>query len=385
MAGSESGVEPDRRLRLARLLTLLSLSTVVLASLVLPGIGLFFAAGPGLVVVGTVGILAFTAGQAGALYGVVTPWLARPIQNRLTWSFVVCAVVSVPLVGPVGTDRWPTWLWLGASVLGTLPLLVRRWDVGAGVVVATLVAAVLVAVWTGADPVLHLWLTAAIGAGLAAVNVLPVLLWDLLMQAQAGRAAQARLAVTEERLRFARDLHDLLGHSLSVIALKAELAERLAPIDAERAGLEAAEARQVAATALTDMREAVHGYRAVDLRDQVTAVEQVLRSSGVRCTVTQPTDPLPADAAGQLVPVLREASTNVLRHSRATWCTIEIRQDGEEVRMTVVNDGAAGAEPDRHSFGLRGLADRLAYAGGALRTSSRDGVFTLEATVRRAT
>ena len=384
MAASAPEVDSDRRLRQARLLTMLSLGSVVLASLTLPGVGLFFATGPVPVVAGATGILLFTAAQAGALYGAVTPWLSGTTRRRLSAAFVAAAVLSVPLVGPVGTDRWPAWLWLGASVIGTLPLLVRRWDAGAGAAAGTLTVAALVAVWTGAPVLTHLWLTAATGVCLAAVNVLPVLLWDLLMQAQAGRAAQARLAVTEERLRFARDLHDLLGHSLSVIALKAELAARLAPVDADRAGREAAEVQRLAATALTDMREAVHGYRSVDLRDQVAAVEQVLRSSGVRCTVTQPAAPLPADAAGQLVPVLREASTNVLRHSRAAWCTIDISRDGEEVRMTVANDGAAGAEPDRHSFGLRGLADRLAYAGGALRTRCRDGVFTLEATVRGA-
>ncbi len=210
---------------------------------------------------------------------------------------------------------------------------------------------------------------------------LPVWLWDLLAQAQAGRAAQARLATTEERLWFAPDVHDLLGHNLSVIALKAELAACLAPVELERAAGEAAEVQRLAASALAELREAVHGYRAVDLREQLSAVAQVLRSSGVRCTVTQPPGELPSEIAIQLAPVLREASTNVLRHSRASWCTIEIVRQGSEVRMIVANDGATGAGPDRYSFGLRGLADRLADVGGALHTWDENGVFTLEATV----
>lgn len=382
MATEEDGPATDRQLRLARVLTLSSLCVVLLASLVLPGIGLVLAVSPWWAVAGAVGILAFTATQAGALYAAVTPRLSGRVRRRLTTAFVAAAALSVPLVGPVGTPSWPAWAWLGASVLGTLPLLVRRWRPVLGAVVATLAAAALVAWWTGASVPVYLWLTAAVGAGTAAVTTLPVLLWNLLVQAQAGRAAQARLAVTEERLRFARDVHDLLGHSLSVIALKAELSARLAAVDPARAGQEAAEVQRLAAAALTDMREAVHGYRTVDLRDQVAAVEQVLRSSGVRCTVTQPGDALPADVASQLVPVLREASTNVLRHSRAGWCTIDITRKGEHVRMTVANDGAAGAGSDSYSFGLRGLSDRLAYVGGVLRTRLQDGVFTLEATVR---
>lgn len=102
-------------------------------------------------------------------------------------------------------------------------------------------------------------------------------------------------------------------------------------MDAERAAQEAAEVQRVAASALTDMREAVHGYRAVDLREQLAAVAQVLRSSGVRCTVTQPTGELPSEIAIQLAPVLREASTGVLRHSKAGWRTIEIIRHGNEV------------------------------------------------------
>jgi two-component system sensor histidine kinase DesK len=102
------------------------------------------------------------------------------------------------------------------------------------VTVATLAVAVGVAWWTGGSVVRYALITASIGLSVAAMSGLPAWLWDLLTQAQAGRAAQARLATTQERLRFARDVHDLLGHNLSVIALKAELAARLAPVDAER-------------------------------------------------------------------------------------------------------------------------------------------------------
>jgi signal transduction histidine kinase len=247
--------------------------------------------------------------------------------------------------------------------------------------VATLAVAVGVAWWTGGSIGEYAVITVGVGLTVAAMGGLPVWLWDLLAQAQAGRAAQARLVATEERLRFARDVHDLLGHSLSVIALKAELAARLAPIDTERSAQEATDVQRLAGSALAEVRQAVHGYRAIDLPDQLTAIAQVLRSSGVRCTVTPPSADLPDEIATQLASVLREASTNVLRHSKATWCTIDVTHDGEKVRMTVINDGAAGGDGDRHSFGLRGLAERLAEGGGTLRTREESGVFTLDATV----
>ena len=374
---------PDPQLRRARLATLAALSTALLTSLIMPGIGLLFENRALWIVLGALGIVAFVAAQAGALYAVVTPWLTETSRHRLLTAFVAASVLSVPLVGPVGADQWETWAWLGGSIAGSAPLLVRRRP-AALAAVATLLVAVGVAWWTGGVPAEYALITLGIGLSVAAMSGLPAWLWDLLAQAQAGRAAQARLATTQERLRFARDVHDQLGHNLSVIALKAELAARLAPVDPERAAGEAAEVQRLAASALTEIREAVHGYRAVDLREQLTAVAQVLRSSGVRCTVTHPAGELPPEIAIQLAPVLREASTNVLRHSKAGWCTIEITRQGNEVQMIVANDGAAGAGSDRYSFGLRGLAERLADAGGTLHTRNENGVFTLEATVPEA-
>jgi two-component system sensor histidine kinase DesK len=142
--------------------------------------------------------------------------------------------------------------------------------------------------------------------------------------------------------------------------------------------------RGLATSALTELREVVHGYRQVDLREQLTAIERVLESSGVHCTVQAPDGVLPPPVAAPLAAVLREASTNVLRHSRAAWCTIDIVRAGPEFMMTVVNDGAGDAAPDRHSHGLHGLAERLAESGGVLRTRAADGRFTVEAVVRSA-
>jgi signal transduction histidine kinase len=369
----------DRRLRRARQATLVSLATGVWASVLLPAVGLTREPDRGRVVLGALGILGFVIAQTVVLYAAVTPWLDPRWRRRAEWGLAAVAVLTVPLVGPVAAGRWPTWAWLGAALIGMTPLLVRL-PAALAVAGGVLLVSVAVAWWTGGSVPRHLAVTGGIGVAVAAVNGFQVWFWDLLVEARQGQAAQARLAAAEERLRFARDVHDVLGHSLTVIALKAELAARLAPVDPQRAGREAAEVQRLAASALTEVRETVHGYRVVDLDEQLAAVVGVLRSCGVRCTVLPPPD-LPQPAAVELAAVLREAGTNVLRHSRADWCRIRIDREDDVARMTVANDGADGSGPDAHSHGLRGLADRLAAAGGELRVRREGPVFTLEATV----
>ncbi|MEV4120261.1 histidine kinase [Micromonospora sp. NPDC049645] len=380
MASEAVTPRADRRLHRARQATLLSLATGVWASVLLPAVGLTHEPDPGRLALGAVGILAFVVAQTVVLYAAVTPWLHPRWRRRAEGGLAVVAVLTVPLVGPVAAGRWPTWAWLGAALIGMTPLLLR-WRAALALAAGVLLVAVAVAWWTNGSVARHLAVTGGIGAAVAAVNGLQIWFWGLLVEARQGQADQARLAAAEERLRFARDVHDVLGHSLTVIALKAELAARLAPVDPERAGREAAEVQRLAASALTEVRETVHGYRAVDLDDQLSAVVGVLRSCGVRCTVLPPPTDLPPAVASELAAVLREAGTNVLRHSRADWCRIRIDREKDMARMTIANDGADGRGPDAHSHGLRGLADRLAAAGGGLHVHRRDAVFTLEVTV----
>ncbi|MGH3875442.1 MAG: sensor histidine kinase [Actinophytocola sp.] len=375
----------SRRMARARLVTILAIVGGVLFSLVMTGVGLTFADGPLWIVLGSVGVLGFAAGLAGALYRAITPGLGASTDRRLLAGFAAASVLSLPLVGPVGADQWQTWAFLSSAIVGWAPLLLRRVGAAVIVMVATTAVSAAAAWWFGGSVGGYVVITAGLGLSVAVWNGLHLWGWRFLVRVQEGREALTKLATTEERLRFARDIHDLLGHNLSAIALKAELASRLAPLDAQRAGREADEVRRLAASTLTEMREVVHGYREVDLGDQVDAVAQVLRSSGVRCTVSRPDAGLSADAAASLVAVLREGSTNVMRHSHAQWCTIDVVHEGGEARMTIVNDGVGGGRPDRYSYGLRGLSDRLRDAGGELHTWERDGMFTLEATVRSTT
>lgn len=332
---------------------------------------------------GAVGLVLLTVAFGATLYAVATPSISVSRRRLFTIAFAVATALSIVLVAPIGPDDRYTWAWIGGATAGFVPLLldgIGRWIV-AGAVVGV---AVLVGALTGGSPLVHLVIAASVAGTITVAVLLPFWLWNLLVSARAGREAQALLAVSEERLRFARDVHDLLGHRLAVIALKAELASRLASADPERAASEAAEVQHLATTALGEVREAVRGYRKVDLDDQLTAVEGVLRDAGIRCTVERSDVTLSEEAATQLALALREACTNVLRHSSAGWCTISLSADDSEVRMTVANDGAALTVADRLSFGLRGISERLATVGGSLRTDRTGDVFTLAITVPAA-
>ncbi len=187
---------------------------------------------------------------------------------------------------------------------------------------------------------------------------------------RAARAEIARLAVSEERLRFARDLHDLLGHSLSLIVLKSELAGRLVDAAPERAGPEIRDVESVARAALREVREAVAGYRQPTLVEEVRGAREMLAAAGISYWCDAAPVALPAATEAVLAWVVREGVTNVIRHSRSTRCTIHITRDAETVTLAVVDDGHGAACPEAGTgSGLRGLAERVAAQGGDVTAS----------------
>jgi two-component system sensor histidine kinase DesK len=213
---------------------------------------------------------------------------------------------------------------------------------------------------------------------LAYANKLWIWILELAEEAHASKDAEARLAVTEERLRFARDLHDLVGHSLSVIAVKSELAGKLTAIDADRAAGQMAEVRGLAQDSLRQIREAVRGYRILDLTSEVASVQAILEADGVTCKIDVPPGIVDPEAAGPFAWVVRESATNILRHSSATWCTISLHAADGSAVLEVVNDGAA--DPVQGGTGLAGLAERLAAVGGSLTAQpTGDGRFLVRA------
>ncbi|WP_331742613.1 histidine kinase [Streptomyces sp. NBC_01006] len=195
----------------------------------------------------------------------------------------------------------------------------------------------------------------------------------VLWQLNAAREAQTRLVVAEERLRFARDLHDVIGRNLSVIALKAELAERLA--ENPRAQSEMAQVQSLTRGLHHEIREVVNGYRSTDLATELQGAQAILEAAGIACRIRRTTgSDLSHEAQTALGWVVREGVTNVLRHSHAGTCTISLSDTGDgRTRLDLVNDGAGqAAAPAAQAVpppgnGLAGLVERLAPLGGTLR------------------
>jgi two-component system, NarL family, sensor histidine kinase DesK len=180
------------------------------------------------------------------------------------------------------------------------------------------------------------------------------------------RAELARVAVAEERLRIARDLHDLLGHSLSLITLKAELSRRMITSDTASAAREIAELESVARQSLSDVREAVAGYRRPQLSTELGSARQLLTAAGLACEITSPAGlSLPADTDTVLAWAVREGVTNVVRHAQATSAAIRITAAGHRVTAEITDNGQ-GHGPGPAGSGLAGLGERVRQLGGSL-------------------
>jgi len=179
----------------------------------------------------------------------------------------------------------------------------------------------------------------------------------------------ARLAVADERARFARDLHDLLGHSLSVIALKAELAGRLLREEPAEAAGHVSEIEQVARGALTEVREAVSGYRQPTLDDEIAGAKMALSAAGIQARVERPAVNFDPAIEAVLAWTVREGATNVIRHSGAGRCSVKVTAGLGEAGVEVVDDGPGCADiaaNGHNGHGLEGLRERVARLHGQI-------------------
>jgi two-component system sensor histidine kinase DesK len=322
------------------------------------------------------------------------PGPAEPVSprnrriNRVL--FVVLIVLAISATMGFGRGWQVLNLFVVAASAFSVP---TRW---APVAIAG-IAAIAVSVELGNGGSLSSAASWALGIGMS--GFLSLLMRRRALLIQELRAAQgevARLAaadaVIEERLRFARDLHDLLGHSLSVIALKAELAGRRLARDGERdqAQAEVHDIEQIARRALDEVREAVSGYRARSLATELERARAVLEAAGVAVTAHTAESALPRDVDDLLAWVMREAATNIVRHSQARHAEIALGEAAGAVRLEVCNDGvvpAAGAGTtggEVTGSGLRGLRERVAEAGGQLTAAPEaGGRFRITAVVPR--
>ncbi|WP_283136694.1 sensor histidine kinase [Rhizohabitans arisaemae] len=289
---------------------------------------------------------------------------------------------------------------MAAAVLGVIPLTLREyglWSLAPATMVSiiatflpprrrrTLIAAAVIGAaaiggivsLASGDP----WLfAAAFPAGMVAFVAWMTLgmlwAWDIAERLNRARRLAAELAVKDERLRFAADLHDIQGHHLQVIALKSELAARLVTADPARAAAEMEQVRRLAADALQDTRAVVQGYRRTSLDEELANAVKVLAAADIDTRMERDPDSvtrvLPETGRHLLGLVMREATTNMLRHSQARHAQVGYRVTAGSARLWVSNDGAADPPRRGTGTGLRTLAERMAAAGGAL-TWEHDG------------
>ncbi|MDL4817486.1 sensor histidine kinase [Actinomadura opuntiae] len=280
-----------------------------------------------------VSIVRGARGRLWVLYGVMVVLFLAELPFARHFAFYLWAVV-VAITALIVRRRIVLIVLAGALPALAVPWAVRPWHSGPDPLTALMVVFTTLTVYAYAE--------------MAGAN-------EALVEA---RAEVARLASAAERARIARDLHDLLGHSLTVITIKSGLARRLAAAGSPRSAREITEVEELARQALADVRAAVSGYREVSLAGELARGREVLRAAGVDADLpvsTEMVDPARQELFGWVV---REGLTNVVRHARASRCTVTLSPSAVEI----VDDGVGGAAPSGN--GLTGLRERVAAAGG---------------------
>ncbi|MFF0297130.1 sensor histidine kinase [Kitasatospora sp. NPDC004614] len=335
----------------------------------------------GLLLSGTLVLLALLLGiQLVHSFPRLVPSLAR----RWPVTLAVQAVITYVPFCWLG----PLWIGIPSFLAGSMLLLLRpvvAWPGFVGVVVGSNVLMLLMG-----DPVGETFYisVATVTNGLVIFGLSR--LTDLVIEVHRSRAELANLAVAQERLRFARDLHDLLGYSLSAITLKCELAYRLVPGQHELAQQELTEILQTARQALSDVRAVARGYREMSLSAEVESAKAMLATLGVRCTARLDFGLLPQQVETVLATVLREGLTNMLRHSKVEQCEISAVREGRIVRFRLANDGVGRTVPGQPPLvrdtgggsGIGNLTTRARELGGTLTAGPHGtGWFVVEAAI----
>ncbi|MFE6173379.1 sensor histidine kinase [Streptomyces sp. NPDC056464] len=298
-------------------------------------------------------------------------------------SLGVLAAQSTLLALTLGREWLVLFVYVSIASGAALPLRMARWTIPGASVLMTLIAFAT----PGGKAFLAGLLIPALLGGFAMTGVRELVRTTIALRE--ARATVAQLAANEERLRLARDLHDLLGHSLSLITIKSELAGRMLPDHPDKAAQQVADIEQVSRQALVDVREAVSGYRRPRLAAELAGAKVALTAAGVSAEL--PAEPdltdIPEDSETALAWALREAVTNVVRHSGARHCTVELlhRQtlDGPVLALCVEDDGSGG-QGSGPGHGLTGLTERLTKAGGTLEAGGTRSGFRLTARVPAA-
>ncbi|MEV0902718.1 histidine kinase [Actinoplanes sp. NPDC049802] len=342
--------------------------------------------------IGTAHILSMPGGPgAGAVWfgcvlALVAPqlvWFFRGDGTVTTFrGYLVLAAQAVLAYLPLFLFGQP-WVsvpgFLAGGVLLALPAR-PAWTA-----ITSIVASTAIAQWTltgrPIDVIYTAVSTIAIGAFVFGLSHLVT----LVRETRESRARIARAAAMQERLRFARDLHDLLGYSLSAISHKIELVHRIMETSPDLARDHLRDALEISRAAYSDARMVASGYRELSLEEECRSVVSVLSAAGIRVDLDCGPVDMPVKISTVLATVLREGVTNLMRHSKATRCRITIGQTCDRVWIEIVNDRPAAAprEPRRGPGrdGLRNLSARAAELGGAVTVDRPPGHFRLLAEV----
>jgi two-component system sensor histidine kinase DesK len=275
------------------------------------------------------------------------------------WTYVAILLACFAAIVPGAGDQSMTCLvFVTALAVAVLP----RWQ--AGVVVVVMFVGITVAGYAVDGWAAHGNNFAVLLAAAAVYSFR--LAWQ--RQARLVRAERdlSELAVEEERARIARDLHDILGHSLTVISVKAELAERLLDADPERARAELVDLQRLSRDALADVRSTATGIRGISLPREIASARMALESAGIDPVLPTVADEVPSRWRELFAWTLREGVTNVIRHSEASRCEVEI----DLAHIRVSDDGRGRAESARGGNGLEGLRQRAALAGAVVSTGA---------------
>lgn len=310
-------------------------------------------------ILGFLALAVFVVGYLVAL-GARRTFRTDPADVRelaVRWAYVVGLLACTAATIPGGRDEALTTLvFVTATAMGTLPVR-HGWAVLVTLFAVTELSGRLVDGWSEE------------GNGLAIV-LAGCAVWGFRMAfLRQRRLVEAErelrdLALEEERMRIARDLHDILGHSLTVISVKTELAERMLDVDPDRTRAELVELERLARDALADVRATAAGLRGVSLPGEIASAREALESAGIASDLPTVADEVPSRWRELFAWTIREAVTNVVRHSAARCCTVTLTPQS----VTIEDDGVGARSSWTEGRGLVGLRERTQLAGATLAT-----------------